>query len=145
MGDEVSHMRGRAWAPLLLTAAAGCELAGACLYEYRDPVVSIVLTGNPRPSEVAISDLVIQGSTVTGLAALVVTPSYGVRAATDTIYCTSPCGFSTTEGAYSFKASAPGYQSRTMTFEARYEDSDGGCPGFSSGSTEVRISLLPGS
>jgi hypothetical protein len=128
-----------------LVLTFGCQEfgAGPCIHTYRDPVLAITAATNAATGA-RIAPLFITGVTVGGQVqpvSYLLTTTFGVRAQGDTIICDVPCGFGTSEGAYGFTASAPGYAARAITVNARFARFDGGCPSFNAGSTETSISL----
>lgn len=57
------------------------------------------------------------------------------------IVCSVPCGFGTEGGEYQFSVSADGYEDTTITRDAKYGESQGGCPSKSSGGTRISFNL----
>ncbi|MBL8989678.1 MAG: hypothetical protein JNJ80_25640 [Gemmatimonadetes bacterium] len=128
-----------------VVVATGClSVGGPCVHEYRDPVLTIDIVGSPRPPAVDLRDIRIDGRDSGGLALLVAGPSFGATVIGDTLRCAGRCGIGTTEGTYTFATSAPGFRTQLVEVNAKYRDSDGGCPSSNSGSTEYRLMLLPG-
>jgi hypothetical protein len=131
--------------PAALLGLASCLSAGGpCVHEYHDPALVIETVGNPRPPVVNLHGILIDGRDPGGLAPLLSGPSFGATAVGDTIRCVGRCGFGTTEGRFSFTATAAGFRPQQVEVNVRYRDLDGGCPSSNAGSTEYRLGLSPG-
>lgn len=68
-------------------------------------------------------------------------PSFGARIVGDTLVCTVSCGFGTSEGRYTFRATAAGYVAKEVTTEARYSRFEGGCPSYNAGGSRTHVVL----
>ena len=123
----------------------GCAEGGAgpCVHTYRDPVLAITAAVDSGTG-VRITPVFVTGVTIDGQSQPVgslLAVAFGASARGDTVVCGLPCGFGTSEGQYSFTATAPGYAIRRVSVNARFARFDGGCPSSNEGSTEISVSL----
>lgn len=124
--------------------SVGCEPGGGpCIHTYRDPVLAITAArdsaSGARIASILVTDVAFGGrsqpvGSLLGLA-------FGASTRSDTLVCGIPCGFGTSEGQYTFSATAPGYAVAQVSVNARFARFDGGCPSSNSGSTEISVSL----
>ena len=119
-------------------------MAGPCVVTVDGPVLIIdsVTSGNPARSiqSVTLTDIKREGR--------ILDFSYGVPYGMNLLVsgsglgCTTPCGFESEPGAYTFRVSAPGFASREVVTAARYAVAQGpGCPLHLSGGTRVSVAL----
>lgn len=134
-----------------LLAAAGCggggaadnPLAGPCVVQYAEPIVSIAqavdaVSSAPLPT-VTLSELSFNGKALDPgqlpVAAL------NLAAAGSQWICTTPCAFGSEAGEYRFSAAAEGHAAQPVNVTATYAQFTGGCPATYSGATRVTLRL----
>lgn len=135
---------------LLVALALGCDQgdggAGPCSHEYRDAILQIKQVRDSQTQD-ALSSVVLTEFTIGGLSVALPTLieqfADNVELVGDSLRCTPPCGFGTTEGHYQFTSAAPGYTARVLSFDVAYEEFEGGCPSHNSGGLEIEIELDP--
>ena len=131
-----------------LALVSGCDVVGACLHEYKDPVLALRLqvSGSAPPMTIRLTDVRLGGGRpLQDVRYLVGPPAYRARAVADTVECDAPCGFAFDEGRYAFVAIAAGFRPESVTVEARYDAFHGGCPSSNAGSTVLTVPLVPAS
>lgn len=135
---------------LMMMACGGGEerediLAGPCVHQFLSPVLTIEAVSGSNTagslSKVTLNQVVIGGVPVS--AETLAQVSSNVLVDGGSLRCTLPCAFGTTEGIYTFVASADGYKPTDVSVEARYTAFIGGCPSINSGSVNVTIALVP--
>lgn len=126
--------------------SVGCTEPGAgpCVHTYRDPVLAITAAADSasgaRIASILVTDVALDGRSQP-VGSLLLEVAFGASTRSDTLVCGVPCGFGTSEGQYSFSATAPGYAVRQVSVNARFARFDGGCPSSNEGSTEISVSL----
>lgn len=66
-----------------------------------------------------------------------------VRVVGNTVECTVPCGFATSEGAFTFTVAAAGYLPRQVAAQGAYSSSIGTCPPSLTGGKRISVNLQP--
>ena len=133
---------------LAAVGMASCreDMGGPCIHTLEDPLL-VVSSARDIETGVAIDSLNIVRIRIDDVAItdpdylIAGTPSFNVMPIDAGIRCRVACGFAGSEGRYDFDVEAEGYQSRTMTVEARYETFRGGCPSSNSGSVVLSVFL----
>jgi len=118
---------------------------GPCVVLYEEPILLITSARDSASSasipEITLTEIKVNGALLDLRVLGAVTPS--ARVVGSSIQCTVPCGFATTEGAYSAILTASGYQSSVLSVAAQYQSSIGGCPSTFGGGKRVGVSLQP--
>jgi hypothetical protein len=118
---------------------------GPCVVNYEEPILVITAASDAVSAapvtEIALTDVKVNGVPLDLRVLGVTTPN--VRVVGSSLQCTLPCGFATTEGAYSATLTASGYQSSSLLVSAQYQSFVGGCPAKYSGGKHVAVSLQP--
>ena len=134
--------------PFFLGACGGGggePLAGPCLVNVGEPVVRIAsaVDANTGASLAEVSLENIQFNGVTANLAAVTAVSLNVTVGGNALLCKLPCAFASSEGLYTFAATASGYETRLISISAQYATRTGNCPMVMSGATTTNISLAP--
>ncbi len=141
---------GRGWVLLAAVGMASCSknIGGPCIHTFEDPLL-VVWSAQDIETGAAIDSLDIVRIRINGMAItdpdylIAGIPSFNVMPIDAGIRCRVKCGFAGSEGQYDFDVEAEGYQSRTMTVDARYATFRGGCPSSNSGSVLLSVFLNP--
>lgn len=129
--------------PLLLA----CEpQMGPCVHIYEDPILTIQTVTSEETGD-AISPLIIDELKLDSNEIDIVFMMGGITKnltfSDSLLICTVPCGFGTEEGTYEMTVSADGYNDSTVSTQAKYENSESGCPGSSSEGSQISFTLTP--
>ena len=122
----------------------GGGMAGPCVHVYEDPVLHVDSasgrTTDAVIGQIELSDLEVDGQTRTPAEA---TEPQGqnVEVDGDTLRCTLPCAFGTTEGTWTFVADAAGYAPTPQSEDATYATFNGGCPSSNDDGSHVTLQL----
>ena len=120
------------------------QRAGPCIHMYREPVLSIQkITSLPSGATLPVATLsqfTFNGSPITANE-LVSQSSSNVVVKSNSLECTTPCGFGTAEGRYEFLTSADLHQSKMTSTMAGYSVFSGGCPSASDVGTDISLDL----
>lgn len=131
--------------PLIFLISCDLQGVGPCVHIYEEPILSIVSVSDEdhgnEISQITISDIYIDDEIQNPLQ-LVDQTSTNVAVEDSLIICSVPCGFSTREGNYQFTVYAEGYNEATISAEANYGTSEGGCPSTSSDGTTISFTLV---
>ncbi len=119
---------------------------GPCVHKYLDPVLTIESVTDAQTgalvSPVYISDISIDDNkqSASHLAGM---DSTNISVEDSVIVCTPACGFSHISGTYQFTVQSDQYRDTTIVKEVQYQESGGGCPSWSKGSTVISLTLKP--
>jgi hypothetical protein len=117
---------------------------GPCVHIYEEPILTIEsISGGVDGNEISqayIYNIKIDSAKrdpvlITGEA------SKNISVEDSVIVCSVPCGFGTEDGEYQFSVTADGYPDTTITSNAKYGKSKGGCPSSSSEGIKISFSL----
>jgi hypothetical protein len=124
----------------------GCGTAGPCVHVYRDALVHMSAFVDSASSaavdSVFITNVTVNGSTLPlNLAIAGGGHETGILLDGDTLRCSSPCAFGSSEGSWQVTLLARGFPRQTIAFSARYATFHGGCPSYNDGGTSVVLRL----
>lgn len=117
---------------------------GPCYHEYRSPVLMIdaatELGTGADLGTVLVTTVTIDGREL-DLQELLWSTHRNVELVDGVLEGRVPFGFGIEEGRYTLEITAPGCLNATVTADAAYEISHGGCPSFNDGATEIAVGL----
>lgn len=117
---------------------------GPCVHIYEDPVLTIQSVTSNETGD-AISPIFIHELKLDSMGMDILFMMSGITKnltfSDSLVTCTVPCGFGTEEGVYELTISAEGYNDSTVSTQAKYRNSKGGCPSSSSGSARFSFTL----
>ncbi len=139
---------------LLLLSGVACAGGSGCPdndFRFRDPVLRIASAKSSQTgaaiTQVTLSEITIAGVRKTEADVQFYTRhelSRSIFGDGDRVVCNVECAFGVEEGLWKFTISAPGFQSKTVSYPVRYAGTErDDCTVYSVGSFSVDVSLDP--
>ncbi|MGQ0587857.1 MAG: hypothetical protein ACT4PK_11765 [Gammaproteobacteria bacterium] len=148
---------GAAWLLPVLTGLAACNgsdpyasqssgMVGPCVVFTATDAILTVDTASGTATNATIGEAVLNTFAVNGqprtAAQAKTSVSSNVVVEGDTLRCTLPCSFGAEAGEWTFTAEAPGYDPTLQEATAApYNSSGTGCPGYTTGTTHISLTL----
>lgn len=118
---------------------------GPCVVNYVGSAL-IVASAKSSLSGATVPTITLRAITIdgVGLQFTALSPAASnVRVVGNTLECTTPCGFSSQEGVYSFVVSGSGYIDAPVRVAGAYASREGSCPDTYSKGSSVNVILTP--